>query len=89
MLSQFDSRVIIRYPAIWSGPVSSKSALAKAGASAEQLFHTEMKSTVEKVREGAAEALVVFSGVNNAQDVVFDRLEKQGFNLLSLPQQYY
>ena len=58
-------------------------------ASAEQTFRTEVKSSNEKVRAAAAEALAVLSEITNAQEVVFDALDNHEFDNLPLPQQHY
>ncbi|MEX0717236.1 MAG: DUF4375 domain-containing protein [Planctomycetaceae bacterium] len=58
-------------------------------ASAESTFRTELNSSNEKVQAAAAEALAVLSGIASAREVVFDALEKQGFDRLPPPQRHY
>lgn len=57
--------------------------------SAEQLLQQELDSANEHVQRGAAEALAMLSGIDDAHGVVFDALEKRGFEGLSKPQQHY
>ncbi|ADG68569.1 PBS lyase HEAT domain protein repeat-containing protein [Planctopirus limnophila DSM 3776] len=58
-------------------------------ASAEELFRLELTSGNEKIQRAAAEALAILSGVTNAREVIFDALDKQGFDQLSSPQKHY
>jgi HEAT repeat protein len=50
--------------------------------SAEQLFRIEETSSSKQVKEAAANALTILSGVSNARAFVFDALKAQGFDYL-------
>lgn len=58
-------------------------------ASADEVFHNELSSSNEDVREGAARALAILAGVTNPSDVVFGRVQKSGFDSLSPAQRHY
>jgi hypothetical protein len=57
--------------------------------SAEQTFRAELHSPNEKVQEAAAQALGILNGVTDPGKVVFDTLNKKGFDGLSKPQKFY
>jgi hypothetical protein len=57
--------------------------------SAEQTFRAALHSPNEKVQEAAAQAFGILSGITDLGKVVFDTLDKEGFDGLSEPQKFY
>lgn len=56
---------------------------------AAEYLQTRLKSANEQVREGAAEALALLSGVVNPLEFVFNKIDEVGWEGLTPPQQTY
>ena len=78
-----------QYPYYYHYAEALKAYACNPDASAEQLFRLELTSSNKRVREAASEALAILSGVTDARKIVFEAIESQGFEQLSLPQQHY
>jgi HEAT repeat protein len=78
-----------RYPHDYGYAEALKAYAYNPDGSAEATLRGELNSANEPVQTAAAEGLAILSGITDAGPVVFDAVEKHGFDGLSQAQQYY